>query len=243
MTSRNAPAKTPKRTGRIRLPEPPPREPDEVTNYNHLHKLGAAPMLIDHFGNPETTLVAADRWIVADTEFNKTRARLPDLLIAFGVYPQVYDDHRGYIISEQGKPPDFVLEVASMSTAEADVGEKRDYYESLGIREYWRFDETGEHHGERLAGDRLLAGRYQPLALETLAGGALQGYSEALDLYLRWEQGRLLWVNPATGVPLLFYAEQSARAETAEAQAAQERAAAEARIRELEAEIRRLRGD
>ena len=34
----------------------------------------------------------------------------------------------GYIISEQGKPPDFVMEIASETTAETDVGEKRDEY-------------------------------------------------------------------------------------------------------------------
>lgn len=27
----------------------------------------------------------------------------------------------------------------------------------------------------------------------------LQGYIQALDLYLRWEQGQLLWHDPATG--------------------------------------------
>ena len=36
--------------------------------------------------------------------------------------------------------------------------EKRAAYAGLGIPEYWRFDETGDFHGTRLAGDRLETG-------------------------------------------------------------------------------------
>ena len=39
------------------------------------------------------------------------------------------------MVSEQGKPPDFVMEVASESTAEVDLNEKRDHYASIGVRE------------------------------------------------------------------------------------------------------------
>ena len=40
----------------------------------------------------------------------------PGLLIAMGADPEAYRENNGYIISEQGKPPDFVLEIASRST-------------------------------------------------------------------------------------------------------------------------------
>ena len=36
--------------------------------------------------------------------------RYPDLLVAFGVDPAAYKASNAYVISEQGKPPDFVLE-------------------------------------------------------------------------------------------------------------------------------------
>ena len=235
MTSPNPIAKTPKPAGLFCLPEPPPREPDEVTSFDHLYDLGVNLHLARHLGNPETTLVSADRYIVSEPH-SGTRRR-PDLLVAFGVKPALYRAQNGYIISEQGKPPDFVLEVASVSTAEADVGEKRDYYESLLIPEYWRFDETGEYHGEPLAADQLLEGRYQPIAIETLNGRARQGYSQTLNLYLRWEQGKLLWIDPATALPILTYDDQLARAEQERARAE----AAEARVQQLEAEVRRLR--
>ena len=237
-------AQQPTQEVRFRLPDPPKREPDEMTSYDHLHKPGNAYLLIEHFGNPDTTLVEADRWIVPSPEFNKARARRPDLLIAFGVSPADYRASNGYIVSEQGKPPDFVLEVASESTAEADVGAKRDYYAELGIPEYWRFDETGEHHGKRLAGDRLVNGQYQPMLIEELPDGVLQGYSAALNLNLRWDNGQLVWRDPATGRRIVTLDDERQARLSEQARAdneQQQRIQAEARIQQLEAELDRLR--
>ena len=197
-------------------------------------------------GNLDTTLVVADKWIVARPEFNRVRARRPDLLIAFDVSPEDYRASNGYIVSEQGKPPDFVMEVASPSTAEVDTGDKRDDYAFLGIPEYWRFDETGDDHGSRLAGDRLEGEAYQPMAIEEIRPDVLQGYSPALNLIIRWDHGRLVWIDPATEAPILTYEDQEDRANRAEANADEEREArvrAEDRVREMEEQLRRLRGE
>ena len=51
--------------------------------------------------------------------------RFPDLLIAFDANPEAYQDSNSYVISEQGKPPDFVMEIASQSTGQEDTGNKR----------------------------------------------------------------------------------------------------------------------
>ena len=231
MTITNRSSKTPQAPGRFRLPDIPEREPDEVTQYDQLFHRGLSNSLRVHLGNYDTTLVGADHWIATDADFDRRRARYPDLLAAFGVDPEAYRASNGYIVSEQGKAPDFVLEVASESTGEMDVGPKRDYYESLGILEYWRFDETGEHHGAKLAGDVLVKGRYEPIEIEELAGGVLQGYSRALNLNLRWEEGLLALHDPATGRPIATLEDERSRADTAES-----------RVRELEEELRRLRG-
>ena len=225
--------------GRFRLPDPPEREADEVTAFDHIYQGGSTHHLAMHFGNLGTTLVTADRWIVASPHDNRVRVRRPDLLVAFNVRPEDYRASNGYIISEQGKAPDFVMEVASASTADVDTGPKRQDYAALGIPEYWRFDETGDHHGTMLAGDILEGDSYRPISIEELAPGILQGYSPALNLIIRWEQGRLVWVDPATEQPILTYEDQVVRAE-AEREA---RLQAEARNRELEEEIRRLRGE
>ena len=222
---------------RFRLPEPPEREPDEVTAFDHIYEHGNNRYLAIHFGNPDTTLVTADKWMVASEEFNKAQARRPDLLIAFDVSPDDYRASNGYIVSEQGKPPDFVMEVASPSTAEVDTGDKRRDYAALGIPEYWRFDETGNDHGDRLAGDRLEGDAYQPMPIDEVAPGVVQGYSPVLNLIIRWDHGRLVWIDPATEAPILTYEDQEARADQAEARADAEREArlrAEARVRELE---------
>ena len=214
----------------FRLPDPPPREPDEMTSYDHLHKTGSTHHLIQHFGSPDTTLITAERYIVSEPRSPIARRRRPDLLIAFDVDPVAYRRNNGYVISEQGKPPDFVMEVASVSTADTDTGAKRDDYAELGIPEYWRFDETGEYHGTRLAGERLVAGGYVTIPFEQLSEDTFQGYSTVLGLHIRWHDGHLEWYDPATGRHIVTFDDERAG-----------RIQAEARIRELEAEIQRMR--
>lgn len=234
---------------RYRLPDPPDREPDEVTAFDHVYEGGAPLHLSRHFGRLATTLVKADRWIAARPGYRPLLR--PDLMIAFDVDPELYDEQRGYVISDQGKPPDFVLEVASQSTAERDTVLKRVEYERLGIPEYWRFDHTGEWHGARLAGDRLVGGRYEPITIVERSADVLEGRSDAIGLRLRWRDGELEWVDPATNRPIPSFdderaariAQEQAYAAEREAHAAEREArlAAESRARELEQELRRIR--
>ena len=139
-----------------------------------------------------------------------------------------------------------MLEVASPSTTGADTGDKREFYESLGIPEYWRFDHTGNDYGARLAGDRLVDGRYEPIFTEGAGEGIEQGHIDALNLFLRWDHGLPVFIDPATSAPILTYEDQKARADAAVAQRQQieaERQQMEERIRELEEENRRLQGE
>ena len=162
------------------------------------------------------------------------------------------EEDRGYDLGRHGKPPDFVLEVASPSTASHDYTDKRRDYERYGIREYWRLDPTGgELYGIALAGDRLVDGEYRPVEIERMADGSLRGYSEVLGLYLCWEDGRLRFFNPETGSYLRSHQEEVARADEEQARADEEQARAdeeqaradeEAEARHVaEAEVRRLR--
>ena len=261
MTTANTQTKTPPpETARFRLPDIPQREPDEVSSHKQLTHTGHAHHLAVHLGNPETTLVTADRWIIAAPGTYRELARYPDLLVAFDVDPAAYEASNGYIISEQGKPPDFVLEVASESTGDLDVGAKRDDYAKLGVLEYWRFDETGQYHGARLAGERLENGVYRPIPIDELASDLLQGYSRALNLLLRWDSGALGWHHPTTELHIATFESERARADREFARADREWAArmleqearlreraareqAEARVRELEARLHERHGD
>ena len=210
------------------FPDPPKHPEDKMTSFDHLTITGNAHYLAIHLGSPETTLVAGDRYLALAPTRNLAGVRYPDLLVAFGVDPAVYKARNAYVIEDQGKPPDLVMEIASRHTGRVDVTAKRDDYAALGIPEYWRFDETGEYHGSRLAGDRLEKGVYVPLPIEELPDGILQGYSAILGVNLRWKDGELHWHDPSTGeyVPT-FETERAARLQ------------AEERVRQLEAQLRR----
>ena len=252
--------------GHFRFPDPPERMPEDMTSFKQLTTTGAAYFLAQHLGRPATTLVTGERYMAAAPVRTMEGLRIPDLLIAFDVDPELYEESNAYVLSEQGKPPDFVLEIASPSTRRADATEKRDAYAALGIAEYWRFDEKAVRR-PRLVGERLVEGEYQAFPIERLPDSVLQGYSPVLDLYLRWDQGQLQWHDPATGRRIVTFEDERARAEQAVAELEDERVRirilqeiriqaetrargeqeariqAEARNRELEAELRRMRGE
>ena len=154
------------------------------------------------------------------------RLFVPDLTVAFDVDEETIERDNGYAIEHQGKPPEFVLEVASETTGTRDYTVKRDGYASFGISEYWRADPSGgEWHDAPLAGDRLADdGGYAPISIERLDENILRGYSAVLGLYVCWEHGYLNFYDPEAGY-LLTYEEQTARtlAESARADAAESR--------------------
>ena len=231
-------AKKPKVRSPFRLPDPPEREPEDMTSAKHLAENGNMHHIKLHFGNPETTIVKSELYLALNRRGSGAEYRIPDLLIAFNADPELYEHNNGYVVSEQGKPPDFVLEIASPRTRGEDNTHKRDFYVRHGVAEYWRFDEEDRPNRVKLAGDRLVDGVYEPIAIEELAEGVLQGYSAALNLYLRWEQGQLRLHNPATGRHIATFESERARADSERDRAD----SAEARIRELEEENQRLRG-
>jgi len=267
MTTHNPAVKTHRQPARIRFPDPPERRPEDMTTFDHLAATGNARYLAIHLGNPDTTIVAGEHYVALAPTTDMKGLRYPDLLIAFNANPAAYRESNAYVISEQGKPPDFILEIVSPSSRRRDRVIKRQAYADLCVPEYWRFDEVDSPRRVKLAGDRLSAeGPYRPIAIERLADGALQGYSAVLNLYLRWEKGQLRWHDPTTGQHIVTLEDERARADHAETRAdyaetrarneqetrihaeararseQQTRIQAEARARELEAELRRLRG-
>ena len=195
----------------VRLPDPP--EPEDMNNFKYLHAPGNSQHLAEHFGHEDTTIITGEAYISRAPTSSRQGLFYPDLLIAFNVDPEGGSDRNGYIIEEQGKPPDFVLEIASARTGRRDVTVKREGYAALGIPEYWRFDDSGgRHHGAPLAGDRLVDGVYQPIPIERIDDRTHQGYSAVLDLHLRWEDGRLRWYDPATGRHITRFRDERDRA-------------------------------
>ena len=211
----------------FRLPDIPEKDPDDMTSSKHLARNGNMYRLAHHLGNPATTIVSGDRYICSQPG---GPIRYPDLLVAFDADPEIYESNNGYVVFLQGKPPDLVLEIASRATGHIDTGQKPEFYAGLGIAEYWRFDETGEFHGEKLAGDRLVESVYQPIEVDTLADGRVRGFSPLLGLYICWEQGNLEFYDPETDAPLPSLDSLGRELEQTQA-----------RIRELEEQIRQSR--
>ena len=169
------------------------------------------------------------------------RELAPDFIFARQVSdPERVIRRNGYVISEVGKPPGLVLEVGSRSTGRRDFTVKREGYAALGIGEYWRFDPSGgDFHDRHIAGDTLIDGEYVPVEIVEESDGGRWGYSEVLGLELWWEEGTLRFRDPASGQFLPTPEEERVAREAAEARAG----TSEARVAELEAEIRRLRGE
>lgn len=240
-------AKTPKAPPDFQLPDVPDIPDEKMTASQHLSLTGGAHFLGQHLGNHESTIIGAERYITLTADHtDMTGAVYPDLLVAFDADPDLYLAQNGYVISEQGKPPDFVLEVASRSTGRRDTVDKRIIYARLGILEYWRFDETGQYHGVRLAGDRLAGDGYEPIPIEELPDGSRRGHSAILNVELRWTNGRLGWHDPDTGEHIATL--ESVREALAEERAArilerQARILAESRVRELENRLHNLLGE
>ena len=219
-------------------------------------------VLRTHYAGRDDVYVSGDLLIYYE-EGNPRVSVAPDVFVVFGVEDRM---RMSYKVWEEGKGPDFVLEVASPGTWREDVGRKREVYAGLGVREYWLYDPLGEHLKPALQGNRLVDGEYERQPLLESVDGRLGLRSGTLGLEL-WAEGRKMrFRDPETGLDLLGHDEEhlahqaaAARAEreavarqSAEVRAGQEaaarqreaaaRRAAEARVAELEALLDAKRG-
>ena len=210
--------------------------------------------LRERYADRDDVYVSGDLLVYYRMNDNTVRLA-PDVFVVFGV-----DDHlrSSYIIwREEGKTPDFVLEIASPGTYVRDMTEKRALYAALGVAEYWRFDPTGLLFTPALVGEQLADdGEYEPIEIGLDSDGILRGYSQVLLLEVcQRADGELRMFDPDTGNWLSYLAEEVAARRAAEAalmaaeteieaaeaardQAATAREAAEARTRELEERLR-----
>ena len=84
------------------------------------------------FAEREDVYVSGDLLIYYE-EGNPGASIAPDVFVVFGAGK---GRRLTYRLWEEGKAPDFVLEVASRNTWREDEGTKREVYERLGVREY-----------------------------------------------------------------------------------------------------------
>ena len=128
----------------------------------------------------------------------------PDVFVVVGADSA---DRSTYRLWDEPKGPDFVLEITSRSTRHEDQVIKRELYRSLGVREYWQFDPTGDYLEPPLQGLELVAGAYRPLPARELADGTRVLASAVLDLELRLSERGLRFHDPRSGRDLPNFAE------------------------------------
>ena len=143
----------------------------------------------------------------------KNKVVCPDLMVSLRAERR--EERTSYKLWENSMP-DFVMESLSNSTWKADVGDKKRLYRSLGVREYWLFDNVGKRIPEQLRGYRLRSytrrgytahvyGLVRPNRLGRRA-------SEVLGLELCVQDGDLRFYDPAAGEFLHSVEESYARA-------------------------------
>ena len=168
----------------------------------------------------------------------------PDIFVSFGIGKQ---ERRIYKVWEEGKPPDFIMEFASRSTYDNDLGGKKEIYAAMGVTEYFLYDPFRCCLPSSLMGFRLFDGNY--VEILPLANGGVP--SETLNLeFLLQDDGIDVYTTMA-GRWLKTRAEQEADArhqeviarQNAEAHAQREadaRRDAEAELAELREKLKRL---
>lgn len=148
----------------------------------------------------------------------------PDVFVVLDV-PQ--HERKSWVVWEEGKPPDVVIELLSESTAEVDKTTKKRIYESrMRVAEYFWFDPFAPSDW---AGFRLRGDHYEPL--EPDENDSLPSHALGLTL-TRWQgvydDVEATWLRWATADGILLSTGEE-RADQAESRA--ERLAA--RLREM----------
>lgn len=183
-------------------------------------------MLKHHYREREDVCISGNMFMYYH-EGDSTKSVAPDVFVAFGVAKK---QRRTYLTWEEGRTPDFVLEVASPSTFKDDMRKKKELYASvLEVKEYFIYDPLGEIVPSFI-GFRLNKGVYEEI---DLVNDRLP--SSVLGLELGEREGILKLYNPTTSEWLQTLPE---RAENAEVRAEN----AEAELEKALEEIKRLRG-
>ncbi|MDE2787860.1 MAG: Uma2 family endonuclease [Chloroflexota bacterium] len=227
--------------------EPDPVE-DGMQQESPIDRIGH--LLRQRYEDQPDVFISSGVFISYDVTDGNRRVK-PDLFIAFEVdNAGIRDNLPNFWIWEIGKGPDFVMEVASPSTAANDLGWKRELYQQLEIQEYWRFDPTGGRlYGKPITGERLVNGEYEEYPPEYGADGSTRSRSELLDVAFHWNGEEFDALDPATGMTIDKRVAAEARADrdrearsVAEAALILERSranAAEAELARLRAQLRR----
>ena len=170
-------------------------KPVAESDFQRDYLLYVVDALQEHFRAQQDVYVTGNLLLYYE-EGNRRAMVAPDVFVVMGAA-----NHRrsSYLLWQEPKGPDFVMEVTSKSTRQEDQGAKRELYRRLGVREYWQYDPTGDYLAPALQGYELRGGEYERLPGRELAAGVVALGSAVLGLELRLYGGELRLYDPVAG--------------------------------------------
>jgi colicin import membrane protein len=148
----------------------------------------------------------------------------PDVAVVFGVKNP---DFSSFDVAEQGTRPKLIVELTSPSTRQVDLVEKLDAYHAVGVPYYVVIDRAKSADPWTITGYLRTPRQYRPMIVTDEKGRV---WIESLSVWLAVDGNRVLCYDDMKDEPLGDYT-----------QLAKALDAAESRVRELEAELARLR--
>ena len=184
--------------------------------------------LTRHYSGVEDVYLAGNLFVYYDADDDAVSVA-PDVFVVLGT---ARGRRTSYKVWEEGKPPDFVLEVISPRSKDReptqDLVDKAGIYAAMGVREYFVYQPDPERRGYRLSGRRLWGRGYVELQPVRGPRAELELRSEVLSLAV-WPVGvRLRLRDLESGRELPWPEESEAEYQQAEARARAEAARARA---------------
>jgi Uma2 family endonuclease len=175
-----------------------------------------------HF-EPQADVYVSGNLFIYYEEGNADKKIAPDTFVVFGSNKADRTSYKLWL--ENNRVPDFVLEITSKGTVSKDRDNNPLLYRTLGVKEYFQYDPSGEYlKPTSLQGVRLEQGQYVEIASRTLPNGVLSLHSETLGLDLHlYPDKRFRFFDPSTGEVLRSHSESERSRLRAEAIALQER--------------------
>ena len=168
-----------------------------------------------HFSHNPSVYISGDIMMYY-VEGSPNKSVSPDVLVSFGIGMKA---RRTYLVWEEGKVPEFVMEFSSKNTYQNDLTGKMDIYASLKIQDYFLYDAEGLYLPSPLMGFELVDGIY--VAVPPGENGGLHSSSLGLDFHLR-DEGLGIYDPVANEWVRTRVEAEAIRADTAEARTAQE---------------------
>ncbi|MDE0349785.1 MAG: Uma2 family endonuclease [Gammaproteobacteria bacterium] len=171
---------------------------------------------LTHYYSKRSDVYVGMDMLMYFVEGDPRQSVVPDVFVVLGAPKMPLRDN--WLVWEEGRVPDFVLEITSRTTRREDEGRKRQLYERLGVAEYLQYDPTGDYLDPVLKGAQLVDGSYRPITATFTPDGAPR-LASALGLELHVVDEGLRLFDPSRRRHLPVFEEEIGRANAAQQRA------------------------